>query len=106
MQPTVPERVWRGSAELCCLVTATEPEGTAMSCVRGGGIKGRFLTGGRWVQNRLPGQGHSTELLQFSRCLDNARRCKVQVVLRGARNWPSPSFSSMLSAIGPLGFHD
>jgi len=34
-QPTAPHREWRGSTDLCSLMTATRPEGTAWSCVRG-----------------------------------------------------------------------
>jgi len=39
-QPTAPRREWKGSAELCCLVTVPVPEGTAWSCARGGAAGG------------------------------------------------------------------
>jgi len=45
---------WRGSAELCSLLTATGPEGTAWSCVRGRSS---------WVSGKgssSDGDGHQT----------------------------------------------
>lgn len=110
MQPTAPEMEWRSSAELCFLMTEIEPEETARNCVWGesGGWelgKGSSAEGGGHGTD-CQGSGHSPELLEFSKRLENARRHKVWVALCGARNWPLPSFSPMLSAIGPLGFHD
>ena len=64
MAAAAPHRERRGSAELCC-VTATGPEGTAWSCVRGGavGVGDRVCTRGRWARPRVP---------EFKKHLDNA----------------------------------
>ena len=58
MAATDPHRERRGSAELCS-VTATGPEGTAWSCVRGGAAGGE----GKGLHQRVVGmeradQGH------------------------------------------------
>jgi len=62
MAAAVPHRERRGSTEFCSLVTATEPEEMAWSCVRGG-------AGGGWLHQRVEdkeqapqGSGHSPKL--------------------------------------------
>ena len=48
---------WRGSAELCSLVTVTEPKRMAWNCIRGEsgwGVSKKFFTQAWWAQNRLP----------------------------------------------------
>ena len=64
-------------------MTATGPEGTAWSCVRGGAAGGE----GQGVPQRAvgmeqpaQGSGHSPELLEFKECLDNTLRHRVWIL--------------------------
>ena len=61
-------------------MTATGPEGTAWSCVRGGAAGGE----GKGLHQRVvgmeraaQGSGHSPELLELKECLDSALRHRV-----------------------------
>ena len=61
-------------------MTATGPEGTAWSCVRGGaaggegqGLRQRAVG----MEQNARGSGYGTELLEFKKCLDNALRYMV-----------------------------
>jgi len=58
-------------------VTATEPEGTAWSCVRGGAgwCWETFFIRGWWaLKGAAQGSGHSTELPEFRKGWDSALR--------------------------------
>ena len=60
-------------------MTATVPEGTAWSCVRGGrlgvgdGLHQRVVG----MEQPAHGSGHSRELLEFKECLDITLECMV-----------------------------
>ena len=78
MAATAPHREQRGSAELGPLWTATGPEGTAWSCVRGGAAGGQ----GKGLHQRIvdmerAAQGHHSKLSEFKKRLDSALRHRV-----------------------------
>ena len=61
-------------------MTATGPEGTAWSCVRGGAAGGegkglRQRAGG--MEQAAQGSGYSPKLMEFKGCLDTALRYGV-----------------------------
>ncbi len=57
------QREWRGSSELCSLVTVIGPKGMAWSCIR---------------REQTPwGSGHGPKLPEFKESLDSALRHRV-----------------------------
>ena len=76
---------WTGSTELCSLVTATEPKGTAWSCVRerSGWVLGKGSSpesdGQPWAAQ---GCGHRPKLMDFKEHLGNALRYRVWILGR------------------------
>jgi len=77
-QPMAPHREWRGSAELCSLVTATGTEGMSWGCTRGGA--GRLGEGSSPMSGQAPEQAlqsHVPKLPEFKDCLDNTVSCMV-----------------------------
>lgn len=91
--PTAPHKEQRRSAELCTLVTAKGPKGTAWSCIRGelrGGIKKRFSTRGWWAWHRIPKTVVTALSRQISRStltMHSVVRFDFRADLCGARGW-------------------
>ena len=73
-----PHREQRGSTELCSLMTAAGPAGTAWRCVRGGSGwvlgKGSSPIGWLGMEQTHQGSDHSPTLLEFKEHLDNTLR--------------------------------
>ena len=99
MAAAAPHRERRGSAELS--VTATGPEGTAWSCVRGGAA-GRQETvlpqRAVGMEQAARGSGHSSKLLEYKKHLVSTLRRRVR--FWGGAVWNQELNSAIL--VGPF----
>ena len=79
-----------GVVLLCSLGTATGPEGTAWSCVRGGirGGRDRICTREWWAWNRLPGAAGTAPSAGVQGVFGHHyHRIWFWMILHGTRSW-------------------
>ena len=79
-----------GVVLLCSLGTATGPEGTAWSCVRGGirGGRDRICTREWWAWNRLPGAAGTAPSAGVQGVFGHHyHRIGFWMILHGTRSW-------------------
>lgn len=82
-------REWRGSTDLCSLLTVARPEGMTWSCGEGQvAVRKRFFRFfiREWLGPRTGSPCHGPKLTEFKECLDNSDiGYYVWMVLRGMR---------------------